>query len=145
MLTSVVIAYLVGSINSISIYNAIIGIRGLPYLPGYKIKPNSLICAKDMVEASINYLPEYANLRNLVSSFKNASIFSIIPIIDIQGYIIGELNAGNTKNYLSERYEKDACILSRESRMRIFQQLTQDDELQFAELSMTTDQEINGF
>ncbi|CAG9318142.1 unnamed protein product [Blepharisma stoltei] len=125
MCLSVFISYAVSSYSHKSIYDTLIAIKNLPFLPIYKRWSTNSCCARDVADPSIPYIPKYCTLRDLIDALSDSSMFSVLPVLDDEFYLIGEINALNVKKYLSQRFENDTRNLSTKARKTIWNELTE--------------------
>ncbi|CAG9318140.1 unnamed protein product [Blepharisma stoltei] len=145
MCLSVFISYAVSSYSHKSIYDTLISIKNLPFIPSYKHWPIFHDFAKDVADSSIHCINRYCTIRDLVDAFNDCSVFSVRPVIDDDFYLIGEINATNVKKYLSYRFENDTNHLSVRAKKCIWNELTQTSNGPDNEISPDMIEEVEEF
>lgn len=101
MIVSVLISYTVSSSISLSIYDALLEIKGLPYLP--TLKPSKLQSqnAKDIMELSYPQIYITSTIDELIDAIEEAGLtFNRIPIIDPNGNLLYDMSVNSAKDYL---------------------------------------------
>jgi len=115
MLTGVLISYSVSASISMSMYNVILKIKGLPYLPS--IKPSSLY-SKSLHELSSSNLQllQTSSIRSIISSLSRCSTLDKLPITDSENYLIGEVSIEKLKKLIVETYSTSVSRLKIEEK-----------------------------
>mmetsp|Transcript_12492 Transcript_12492/g.12564 ORF Transcript_12492/g.12564 Transcript_12492/m.12564 type:complete len:615 (+) Transcript_12492:232-2076(+) len=124
MCISCVIAYTIGFTLNTSIYDAFLGLRGLPYLPAFRTSEVYTYHAKDMLDTSITSIVYPCSLKDLLDAVKNITGFTRIPVVDTEGYIIADVSIASIKNYLTACYELDTEGISQEAKQDIAREIT---------------------
>ena len=108
MIVAVLIAYSVSSSLSLSIYDAMIEIKGLPYLPS--IKPGQLQSknARDIMEYSFPQVFVNGTLSDLFSAIEEAGLdYSKFPVVDLESNLLYEVSVENAKEYFVRNCEEN--------------------------------------
>lgn len=104
MIISVLAAYSVSNFLTISIYDALLEIKGLPYLPS--LKPSQLqgLLAKDIMEYSFPQITLNCKLKELVEAVDDAGvIFTKVPVVDSNNGLLYDIKLEKIKQYLMSR------------------------------------------
>lgn len=113
MIVSVLIAYTVSSSLTLSIYDAFLEIKGLPYLPSLKPANLQAKCARDIMEYSYPQITLSATLGDLVDAIEEASVFfNKISVVDTEGNLLYDLLVHNAKEYFVKVYKERHSIFS---------------------------------
>jgi chloride channel 2 len=108
LLTSL-IANLVGQSLSMGIFDVLLAIKNLPYLPAIKSQTAYTLTAKDIM-SKVDYFLEEKNLKiikalNVMCKMPKNNYLTV-PIIDNNGIIKYTVSMQNLYNYITELYEK---------------------------------------
>lgn len=111
MMTGVLISYSISASISMSMYNVILRIKNLPYLPS--IKPSSLY-RKTVIDISTTrvLIKLNTNIRTIVNVLSLSHEIQKVPIVDEAGYLTAEVPVEKLKRTVVESYA------ARVSRMR---------------------------
>jgi chloride channel 2 len=103
MIVGVLFSYAFGNAFSMSIYDLLLNIKGLPYLPN--LKPSELynFKARDVMNTQIPILKMRCTLYDLYKiTLENEQLkMTKIPIVDEANKLIAELNMSEIKKYVS--------------------------------------------
>ena len=110
MMTGVLISYSISASISMSMYNVILKIKGLPYLPS--IKPSSFYL-QNVNDVTTNRvcITLKCNIRRIVTVIHEAQSLSKVPIIDEEGYLIAEISIDQLKRCIVDNYNANSCLL----------------------------------
>ena len=101
MIISVLAAYSVSNFLSISIYDAMLEIKGLPYLPSLQPSKLHSLLAKDIMEYSYPQITMNCKIKELVEALDNAGIiFNKVPVVDSNGGLMYDIKIGKIKQHL---------------------------------------------
>lgn len=101
MIISVLAAYSVSNFLSISIYDALLEIKGLPYLPSLQPSKLQTLLAKDIMEYSYPQITINCKIKELVEAVDNAGIiFNKVPVVDISGGLLYDIKIDKIKQHL---------------------------------------------
>ena len=101
MIVSVLVAYSISSSLTLSIYDALLEIKGLPYLPS--LKPASLHASRavDIMEPDYPQIVTNCTLNDLLDSINDASlIYNKIPVVDQDYKLLYDVSVNDAKSYL---------------------------------------------
>lgn len=113
MIVSVLIASTVSSSFTLSIYDALLEIKGLPYLPSLKPLQMHGRSAKDIMDYSFPQLHTESTLQDLVSSIEECQLtYNKIPVVDLNGNLSFEISLDNAKKYIIKICEENKIQLS---------------------------------
>lgn len=115
MMVGVLIAYSVSSAISMSMYNVILKMKNLPYLPS--IKPSSLY-AKTVHDLSSTMIciMKISNIRKISNVIHNAQSLNRVPLVNAEGYLIGEVAVDTLKKFIIEHYLMNSAAMSPEDK-----------------------------
>ena len=109
LLLSCLIANLVGQSLSMGIFDVLLAIKNLPYLPAIKSRNMYSLTAGDIM-SKVDYFLEEGNLKIinalLVMSKMPKNTFLSVPIIDKKGFIKSKISAQNLFNYVFSMYNE---------------------------------------
>ncbi|CAG9335796.1 unnamed protein product [Blepharisma stoltei] len=120
MMVSVLISFAISNWLGMSIYDAILELKGLPYLPG--IKPSNLYsyAAKDAIGSDFTYVKNDATIRDFINAVEEAGVsLNKIPIVDDKMTLIKELSVSGIREYLKKYYSEYPEYLPPFSRDRL--------------------------
>ena len=103
MIVSVLTAYSVSNFFSISIYDALLEIKGLPYLPSIKPAKLQHLTARDIMEYSHPQITIGGTLREVAESIQEAgSGFARVPVVDSDSNLLFDLKLDKVKEYFRQ-------------------------------------------
>lgn len=111
MIIGVLISYSISASISMSMYNVILKIKGLPYLPS--IKSSSLYSrnVQDLTSSQVS-LTLAPTVRKIIRVVNQAKNFTRVPLIDRENYLIGEIAIQKLKTVIVDYYSSNTSRLS---------------------------------
>ena len=103
MMIGVLISYSVSASISMSMYNVLLKIKGLPYLP--TIKP-SYLYSKNIQDISSSHvsITQKSTIRNIIKVVNEAKGLVRVPIVDENNFLIGEIAVDQLKRFIVDSY-----------------------------------------
>lgn len=120
MMVGVLISFAVSNGFSMSIYDVLLEMKGLPYLPA--LKPSRLYKyeAKDVMAERLTCLTISSTLRDLANTiFESGTALSKVPIVDNQMYLVSDVSVSNLQRYLIEQYSLESLHFSQNTRREL--------------------------
>lgn len=118
MFTSVVIAYAIGSWLTPSIFDVIIVMRQIPFLPAFKPAKFYEYKAIEIAEKSFVYIDEKSTFADIQKARKDKA-FVRIPIVNEERKLLADVSSVDAINYLQACYNVDYSKYSQETRTAI--------------------------
>lgn len=111
MMIGVLISYSVSSSITMSMYNVILHLKQLPYIP--LIKPSALH-SKNVLDLSSakTSLTQTTNLRQITLIISRSSEYAKIPIVDESNYLVGEISIESLKKLIVENYTMNSSSMT---------------------------------
>lgn len=120
MLVAVVISFAMAATFSLSIYDVLLEVKGVPYLPALKSSKLYNYHAKDVMSRIFASIPEHATLKDFVSVIGNGEIEKV-PILDEHGILLSDIHVDCLKAYIRSAYSAERDRLDAETRDRLDQ------------------------
>jgi len=105
MLVGVLISFAVGNAISISIYDVMLQIKGLPYMPA--LRPSRLYKkkAKHVMVTRLSCLSKDSTLKELWKVFiANMNELYIVPVLDEENFLIGEITLKDLRKHFHQKF-----------------------------------------
>lgn len=128
MFTSVVIAYAIGSWLSPSIFDVIIVMRQIPFLPAFKPAKFYEYKAIEIAEKSFVYISESSTLADIQNARKVDKAFVRFPIVNENRKLLADVSSVDIINYLHACYNVDFLKYSQATRTFIMSWIKNPDE-----------------
>lgn len=135
---------MIASSQSTNLFDAFVGLKGLPYLAAFRSADVYTYQAKDMVNTTIPYLKVGCTLRYVWDAIKNVTLFSQIPLVDATNHLVGEVSLGNIKNYINLYFDIEKSSMSGAAKNHISDEL-QNNSIEAIEMTTETKEEIDKF
>lgn len=119
MFTSTVIAYAIGSWLTPSIFDVIIVMRQIPFLPAFKPAKFYEYKAIEIAEKSFVCITEKSTLKELQEARKFEKTFVRFPIVSEDRKLLADVSINDILNYLQASYNVDFVNFSQDARTYI--------------------------
>ena len=120
MIVSVLTAYSISNFFSISIYDALLEIKGLPYLPSIKPAKLQHLTARDIMEYSHPQLMIGGTLKEVAESIQEAgSGFARVPVVDSESNLLFDVKLEKVKDYFRQCAAEYMVDLAEDSKQAI--------------------------
>jgi chloride channel 2 len=128
MFTSTVIAYAIGSWLTPSIFDIIIVMRQIPFLPAFKPAKFYEYKAIEIAEKSFVYIQEDCKLKDIQEARKYEKAFVRFPVVNADRKLLADVSVIDILNYLQACYNVDFQRFSPEVRTYILKALKNPTE-----------------
>ena len=121
MLVGVLLSFAVGNALGTSIYDVMLFIKGLPYMPA--LKPSRIYKrkAKHVMSEEFGCLRSYTSIKDLINIYKkNVEVMHRIPILDEEDFLIADLNINSIRKYLNKSFESAKESISSPHREKLY-------------------------
>ena len=115
MMVGVLISYSISGAISMSMYNVILKIKGLPYLPSIKTSSLYQKTVHDMSSSKICIM-QNTNIRKILYIVHEAQGISNVPVVDNEGFLVGEVQMEQLKRFIVENYLGSAGQMNSEDK-----------------------------
>jgi chloride channel 2 len=124
LLMAVIISFILSQGLSMSIYDVLLDMKGLPYLPALRSQELYSLNAIDLMQTDLQVLTYESNLRDIGKVIQlSPKSFSRVPIIDNERILCGTVSISDMKKVLTNRFSDQQHYMTEQSRIVLWSQL----------------------